>query len=62
MYSIQSRTPTYRRLRFVFSDAVMSFNIDAGATLEDVALKLGDPALRVHGRPIGIDVAIPAGH
>jgi len=45
------------RLRFVFSGAVMSFDLAANATFEDVALKLADPALRAYGKPLGIDVA-----
>jgi hypothetical protein len=45
------------RLRFVFSDAVMSFDLMANATFEDIALKLWDPALQGYGNPIAIDVA-----
>jgi hypothetical protein len=45
------------RLRFIFSGAVKSFDLPVDATLGDVALKLGDPALRGYGKPVGIDIA-----
>jgi hypothetical protein len=48
------------RLRFVFDDGVMLFDLRADATFEDVALKLGDPGLRGRGRPIAIFVARPS--
>jgi hypothetical protein len=37
----------------------MLFDLRADATLEDVALKLGDPGLRARGRPVAIFVARP---
>jgi hypothetical protein len=45
------------RLSFVFSDAVMLFDLSANATFEDIALKLGDAALSGRGPPVAILVA-----
>jgi hypothetical protein len=57
MQSIPANSAEGTRLRFTFSDAVMSFDLMANATFEDVALKLWDPAVRGYGHPVAIDVA-----
>ena len=48
------------RLRLVFRDAEMRFDLGGGATLEDVAVKLDDPALQGLGRPVAVLVALDA--
>jgi hypothetical protein len=48
------------RLRFVFRDAEMQFDLGGGATFEDVAVKLDDPALQGRGRPVAVLVALDA--
>jgi hypothetical protein len=57
MQFIQSSSAADARLRFVFNDAVMSFDLATNPTLEDIARKLGEPALGRHGTPVAIDVA-----
>lgn len=44
------------RLRFVFSDTVLSLGLSANATLEDVARTLGKLSKRRYGNPVAIDV------
>jgi len=58
--SVPSATGPNRggRLRFVFRDAEMLFDLGGGATFEDVAVKLGDPALQGRGRLVAVLVAL----
>jgi hypothetical protein len=44
------------RLRIVFDDAVLSFDLAANATFADIALALGDVVSQHDGVPIAIDV------
>jgi len=46
------------RLRFLFSDAVVSRNLAQDATFEDIARKLEELGLRHCGHPIAIDVTL----
>lgn len=48
-----------RRLRFVFADAVVSFDLSPGATLADIARKWGRLSRGRHGHPVGVDVTLP---
>ena len=50
------------RLRFIFDDAVISFNLLGGATFGDIALMLGELAPRHGGRPLMIDVKLDRGN
>jgi hypothetical protein len=61
MQSIQVDHAGDNRLRFVFDDAVVSFNLAAHATFEDVAWTLGELAQEHHINPLAIDVtfAVP---
>lgn len=45
------------RLRFVFDDGEVSFDLAAGATFGDIARKVCERALRRRGAPVAIDVA-----
>ncbi len=47
------------RLRFVFSDAVVSLNLAADATFEDIAWSLRGLKAARHGNPLAIDVVLP---
>jgi len=49
------------RLRCVFDDAVMSFSLGDHPTLGDIAEMLDTPAMRRHGAPVMIDLAMLAG-
>jgi hypothetical protein len=57
MQTTLSTTAADARLRVVFDGCVRSFELAANATFGDVALKLGDPALRGYGAPRAIDIA-----
>ena len=48
------------RLRFVFDEAVVSFDLAANSTFEDVARTLGELEPRRYGKPIAIDVTLAA--
>jgi hypothetical protein len=48
------------RLRFVFDEAVVSFDLAANSTLEDVARTLGELESLRYGKPITIDVTLTA--
>jgi hypothetical protein len=50
------------RLRFVFDDAVVSLNLAAHATFEDIAWTLGELAQQHCSNPLAIDVtfAVPS--
>jgi hypothetical protein len=60
---IQFDSAGYRRLRFVFSDGVISLTLATDATFEDIARNLDDLAARHCGKPAAIDVtlAVPPG-
>ncbi len=47
------------RLRFVFEDAVVSFDLEPGATLADIARKWGRLSRGRHGHPVGVVVTLP---
>ena len=47
------------RLRCIFDDAVISFDLGDRPTLGDIALMLNEPTLSRHGRPLAIDIAWP---
>ena len=49
------------RLRFVFHDAVVSMNLAADATLEEVARRLSELSSRRHRNPVAIDVTLGFG-
>ncbi len=61
MQLIQSDHTGDRRLRFVFSDRVLSFLLASDATFGDVAWKLGEVFNRHCGNPVGIDVTLGSG-
>jgi hypothetical protein len=63
MHHIQIDHTCDSRIRFVFSDAVVSLDLAADATFEDIARKLGELKATRHGNPVAIDVtlAMPAG-
>jgi|HubBroStandDraft_1064217.scaffolds.fasta_scaffold00095_20 hypothetical protein len=48
------------RLRVVFDDAVLSIDLAADATYEDIARTLAALALRHQGHPVAIAVTLPA--
>jgi len=51
------------RLRFVFSERVVSLDLSADATYEEVARRLGKFSRRRYGNPVAIDVTFkPASH
>ena len=60
MQLIQSDHTADRRLRFVFSDRVMSFPLASDATFGDVARKLGEVLKRRRGNPVAVDVTLGA--
>jgi hypothetical protein len=51
------------RLRLVFDDAVVSFDLAANATFEDIARTLGELSNQRYRNPVAIDVilAVPPG-
>src|SRR5258708_37620737 len=49
-----SLSPPGRRLRFVFRDAEMRFDLGGGATFEDVGGKPDDPAAQGSDRPVAV--------
>lgn len=57
MPAIQSTSSGDPRLRCVFSDAVMSFNLGDHPTLGEIADMLSEPGLSRHGMPLAIDIA-----
>ena len=57
MQAIQSMSSGASRLRCVFSDAVMSFNLGDHPTLGDIAEMLNEPGLSRRGMPLAIDIA-----
>jgi|GEM_PF-3833453 len=59
-YPSSDQSP-HTSLRFDFGDAEVRFDLGLGATLEDVALKLADPAVHRRGRPLAVflDLAQP---
>jgi len=48
-------------VRFVFDDAVLSFDLAAYATFGEIARKMGEIQNRHFGKPISIDVKLGAG-
>ena|SRR5579871_3583573 len=46
------------RVRFLFDDAVVSLNLAADATFEDIARTLDALVRRHHGKPVAIDVTL----
>lgn len=46
------------RLTFVFEDEVVSFRLDANATLEDIAHRLRELELQHYGDPLAIDITL----
>ena len=59
---MHSETARYSQLRFVFDDAVLSFDIAADATFGEIARALDGVSMLRHGHPIAIDVTLgPAG-
>ena len=48
------------RLRFVFDDAVVSLNLAAHATFEDIARTLGELEPMRYGIPVSINVTLAA--
>lgn len=47
------------RLRFVFNDAVLLYDLATEATLRDIALTLERISKQRYGKPISIDVIVP---
>jgi hypothetical protein len=58
MHHIPAHHAGDSRLRFVFSDAVVSLNLAADATFEDIAWSLRDLKAARHGNPVAIDVVL----
>ncbi len=58
MQFIQSDHSNDSCLRFVFDDAVVSFDLAVDATFEDIARVLGELMSRHRGNPIAIDVTL----
>jgi len=58
MQHIQPDPACGSRLRFVFSDAVVSLSLPADATFEDIARNLGELAPTRYGDPVAIDVTL----
>jgi len=56
MALIKGNQTSDRRLRFVFREAVVSLDLAANATFEDIARRWDELAKRRRGRPIAIDV------
>jgi hypothetical protein len=46
------------RLRFVFDDSVVSFNLAADVTFGEIARTLSDLSNRRYGNPVAIDVIL----
>ena len=58
MHPIPAHDAGDSRLRFVFGDAVVSLNLAADATLEDIAWSLRGLKAAHHGNPLAIDVVL----
>ncbi len=58
MQTVQSTQSGNSRLRFVFDDTVMSFNLAAPPTLGEIARRYDNLSLRRHGNPRAINVAM----
>jgi hypothetical protein len=58
MDTIQMDNAGSSRLRFVFDDAVVSLNVAANATFEDIAKMLGELAPLHQGNPVAISVTM----
>jgi|KBSSwiStaDraftv2_1062776.scaffolds.fasta_scaffold657266_1 hypothetical protein len=46
-------------LRFVFDDKVLSLNVAADATLEDIARTFGKLSRQQHRKPVALDITLP---
>jgi hypothetical protein len=46
------------RVKFVFSDTVVTLSLATDATFEDIARTLGDLKTSRHGNPVAIDVTL----
>ncbi len=51
-------SPTKNRLRFVFDDAVISLNLPASATFQDIAQAWSDVTAQHYSHLVGIDVTL----
>lgn len=60
MQPIQVDQARDSRLRFVFSDTVISLGLAADATFGEVARKLGRLSRKRYGNPVAIDVTLAA--
>ncbi len=58
MRTIQSDRTEDSRLRFVFSDTVVSFSRSGDVTLGEIARTLGQLSNRCHGDPVAIDLTL----
>jgi hypothetical protein len=58
MQPIQVDNAGDSRLRFVFSDTVVSFSLAADTTFEDIARTLGALSDQRYGNPVAIDVIL----
>jgi len=58
MQTIQFDHPEGSRLRFVFDDAVVSFNLAENADFGEIARIMDELMKQDSGRPLGIDVTM----
>jgi len=58
MHPIHADNARDSRLRLVFNDTVMSFDLAADATFGEIARTLGEQSCRRHGHAIAIDVRL----
>ena len=61
MQFIESDHAKLHRLRVVFGDAVVWYNLAADATFGEIAQRLDEPSSRRHGNPVAIDVTFHPG-
>jgi hypothetical protein len=58
MHHTQIDHASDRQVGFVFGDAVVSLDLAAGATFEDIARTLGELKAARRGNPVAIDVTL----
>ena len=58
MHTVSESAAHDSRLRFVFSDTVVSFRVAADVTLGEIASRCGEVSDRLTSHPIAVDVTI----
>ena len=58
MQPVQIDHLRHSRLRLMYSDAVVSFNLASNVTFSEIARKLDELSVERHGSPLAIDVTL----